>query len=194
MKKKDLFYIAINLVVTIALTLIYVLSNFKDNINNILENIIIVSLVTLYLLCSKVVYERIKSNDKHMSVLNRITNLYVLVTTLYVVSFLIKNIYLSFIFSAVFLSIFFMYFVTFTSTMYKVIDKKEKTNLYKVLIILLSIIFISLLVLLILKNILKGTTTYEVTLSLLQIASASSLMSMVIVGCIYVLKKLILIK
>ena len=99
MKKRDLICIVVNLSVTILFTILYVFGGFSSNVANFFEKVIYFSLFTMYILSSFIVYERMKGNEKHLSLLNRVLIVYTLSTFLYILSFLIRNSVALFIFT-----------------------------------------------------------------------------------------------
>ena len=144
MKKRDLVCIVVNLSVTILFTILYVFGGFSSNVANFFEKVIYFSLFTMYILSSFIVYERMKGNEKHLSLLNKVLIVYTLSAFLYILSFLIRNSVALFIFTGVFLAILFMSMVTYTAVIFKLIEKKERKVLTKLVTILSAVFLISL--------------------------------------------------
>ena len=192
MKKKDLINILINLVVIIAITLMIVLTNNLDEkISKILEYLLCFSIVCMYLLVSKLTYDRIKKYDKSKKTFNILTLLYALVSLTYIVfNIYVNNIVLVFISLGLFLSVLFVYLVYYSAEVYKRIENKDKIGIIKILIVLLTLIILCLISSLISKNI-NFNILFSVSLYLVFVSSLIFLTLMIV---IYVAKKLLFIK
>ena len=193
MKKRDLICIVVNLSVTILFTILYVFGGFSSNVANFFEKVIYFSLFTMYILSSFIVYERMKGNEKHFSLLNRVLIVYTLSTFLYILSFLIRNSVALFIFTGVFLAILFMSMVTYTAVIFKLIEKKERKVLTKIVTILSAIFLLSLGLRFLIKTTIEGNV-YAVTISLTQVICVSALIGLLIIFFTYIIRKLILFK
>ncbi len=193
MKKRDLVCIVVNLSVTILFTILYVFGGFSSNVANFFEKVIYFSLFTMYILSSFIVYERMKGNEKHLSLLNRVLIVYTLSAFLYILSFLVRNSVALFIFTGVFLAILFMSMVTYTAVIFKLIEKKERKVLTKLVTILSAVFLLSLGLRFLIKTTIEGNV-YAVTISLTQVICVSALIGLLIIFFTYIIRKLILFK
>lgn len=191
MKKNDFYNILINLVVTISLTLILVLtSNLSSNTETVIKGLLYLSMLTMYLMISKVTYFNIKEIESKKN-FNIVSICYAIAAVLYVgATTYTKNVILIILSLILFFSFMFAYFVYFTAEMYKRIEKKNKFGIIKLVLIHLMIILCCLMSYLIggkdNLNALYNQSIY--------IAAITSTISLSVVAFIYIFKKLVFIK
>lgn len=191
MKKNELYNMAINLVIIIALVIINMLTSLSSKAEDIISVLIYLGMGVLFIQVAKSIYGRIEKDKNSPAILKKLTIAYIVVSIIYVLSNqFVENTLVVFITLCTVLAVLFAFAADYSAEMLKRINKKDRIGLIKVSIILLTLLILCLLTSLISKTVeLNSMFSLAVYLTML-----TSVILLSILAIIFVFKKLVFVK